>query len=273
MSKYKPGELVQTLVMSKGRGSKYWLPAKVLSQTANMNYNLEIFDDIAKHYMVAKDWRSVKSEKIRPLPKLQIGDRVRIDQTKNGYIRWIGCDQLFGNSRQTRYGVELDEARGFSDGTWKGKRFFKCNRWCGVFLKERERIILIKSSQPNSKSTLVNKGVVPKSAPKTLVSTKDNKLSQRECTYSGDQKDSSVTSFRPRDEEEKEIRETFKFFDTNKDKKIDTSELKNVMRMLGSEIDDAGVLLLLNDFDVNKNGTIEWDEFLTMMKQIGGFVS
>jgi len=277
MSKFKPGELVETLVMSKGRGSKYWLPATIISQSADRNYNLEIVDDVAKHYMVAKDWRSVKPDKIRPLPELHIGDRVRIDQTKNGYIRWIGCDQLFGNSRETRYGIELDEARGFSDGTWKGKRFFKCDRWCGVFLKERERIILVKSSQPSSKSTLVNKGVVGKSAPKSLQSkglaATNEKLSLRECTYSDDEKGSSVSSPRLHNEEEKEIRQTFKFFDTNKDKKIDATELKKVMKLLGSEIDDTGVNLLLNDFDLNNNGTIEWDEFLKMMKQIGGLVS
>jgi len=271
---FKPGELVETLVMSKGRGSKYWLPATIISQSADRNYNLEIVEEVAKHYMVTKDQRSVKTDKIRPLPELHVGDRVRVDQTKNGYIRWIGCDKLFGNSREARYGIELDDARGFSDGTWKGKRFFTCDRWCGVFLKERERIILVKSSQPSSKSTLVNKGAAPKPLQsKGLPATKENQLSLRECTYSDDEKGSSIASPRLQNEEEKEIRKTFKFFDTNKDRKIDATELKNVMKLLGSEIDDTGVNLLLNDFDLNKNGTIEWEEFLKMMKQIGGLVS
>jgi len=172
-----------------------------------------------------------------------------------------------------RYGVELDKPLGYSDGTWKGKQFFQCNHWCGVFLKERERIMLIKSSQPNSKSMLVTGGVVLKSAAKVLrnnglAASKDNQL-RRERTYSDDDKESLVSSPRLLNEEDKDIRATFKFFDTNKDRKIDAKELQNVMKLLGSEIDDTCVKILMNDFDLNNNGTIEWDEFLKMMKQIG----
>jgi len=268
MSQYKTGDLVQTVVVSRRRGSSYWLPATIINQLANQSYNLEIVKDVAEHYMVAKDRKSVHCEKIRPLPDLHVGDRVRVDQNKNGYIRWIGCDQVFGNSKLVRYGIELDTARGFSDGTWRNKRFFECNRWCGVFLKERERIKLIKSSKPNSTSTLVKTAVVPKSASAktTLVM---NGLSKAQ----DDEKKSAPLSPRLHTEEEKEIRQTFKFFDTNKDRKIDAKELKSVMKQLGSEIDDSGVQLLLNDFDLSKNGTIEWTEFLKMMKQIGGLVT
>jgi len=276
MSQFNPGDLVETLVMSKGRGSKYWLPARVISQSANRLFNLEIVGDIAEHYMVAKDRRSVNPDKIRTPPKLHVGDHVRVDQNKKGKIRWIGCDKLFGNSVETRYGIELEEARGFSDGTWKGKRFFRCNRWCGVFLKERERIRLVKSSQPNSSSTLVKKTAVQRSAqnrvkPANNQIPKNGPLSLKPLAQY-DEKESLPVSPRLRTEEEKEIRATFKFFDTKKDRKIDAKELKSVMKHLGSEIDDAGVQLLLHDFDLNKSGTIEWDEFLKMMKQIGGLV-
>jgi len=276
MSRFNPGELVETLVMSRGRGSKYWLPATVISQSANKYYNLEIVGDVAQHYMVAKERRSVEPEKIRPLPKLHVGDRVRVDQNKNGKIRWIGCDKVFGNSIETRYGVELDEARGFSDGTWKGKRFFMCNRWCGVFLKERERIRLVKSSQPNSSSTLVKKTGLPKSGQSKVKPAKNQVPKNGPLTLMPlaqyDEKESLPVSPRLHTEEEKEIRQTFKVFDTNKDRRIDAKELKHVMKQLGSEIDDAGVKLLLHDFG-NKSGTIEWDEFLKMMKEIGGLVS
>jgi len=269
MSKFNPGELVETLVMSKRRGSRYWLPATVVDQLANQSYNLEIVNDIAEHYMVAKDRRCVHPEKIRPLPKLHVGDRVRVDHNKNGYIRWIGCDKLFGNSNHINYGVELDQARGFSDGTWKGKRFFRCNRWCGVFIKERERIQLLKSSQLNSSSELVKKGAVPKLAPKPA----ENKVptgakSNISQVSLDDEKDSIYISPRLHTEEDKEIRQTFKYFDRNNDSRIDAKELKQVMKQLGSEIDNAGVELLINYFDLNKNGTIEWDEFLKMMKEI-----
>jgi len=278
MSRFQRGDLVETLVMSKGRGSRYWLPANIICQTAKNAYNLEIVGDVAQHYMVSKERKNVQTEKIRPLPKLHVGDRVRVDQNKNGYIRWIGCDKVFGNSIETRYGIQLDDARGFSDGTWKGKRFFHCNRWCGVFLKERERIKLMKSSQPNSSSTLTKKGAVQKSAQSK---TNQAKTQERKgmvlslpTSSEDDEKKSSLTiSPRLYTEEEKEIRQTFKFFDTNKDRKIDAKELKKVMKQLGSEIDDAGVGLLVTDFDLNKSGTIEWDEFLKMMKQIGGLVS
>merc|ERR1711879_500776 len=80
----------------------------------------------------------------------------------------------------------------------------------------------------------------------------------------------SPLSPRLKSKEETEIRQTFKFFDKNKDQRIDANELKEVMKYLGSEIDDLGVKLLMSDFDLNKNGTIEWAEFLTMMKQLGG---
>jgi len=277
MSQFNPGDLVETLVMSKGRGSKYWLPARVISQSSNRLFNLEIVGDIAQHYMVAKERKSVKPDKIRPPAKLHIGDEVRVDQNKKGKIRWIGCDKLFGNSIETRYGIELDEPRGFSDGTWKGKRFFRCNRWCGVFLKERERIRLVKSSQPNSSSTLVKKTTLQKLA-QSKVKPLNNQIPKNGPSSlmplaQYDEKESRSVSPRLHTEEEKEIRTTFKFFDTNKDRKIDAKELKSVMKKLGSEIDDAGVQLLLRDFDLNKSGTIEWDEFLKVMKQIGGLVS
>jgi len=270
MSQYKPGDLVQTKVMSKRRGSTYWLPATVINRMAKEAYNLELVKEVAEHYMVAKDRKSVPSKEIRQLPKLHTGDRVRVDLNKNGYIRWIGCDAVFGNSKHIQYGIQLDNARGFSDGTWRGKRFFLCNRWCGVFIKERERITLIKSSQPNSTSTLVNKGAVPTSAKKEVPK---GKLLDFVGRVDDEKVSSGFISPRLHSEEEKEIRQTFKYFDTNKDQKIDAKELKKVMKQLGSEIDDAGVELLVEYFDLNKNGTIEWDEFLKMMKAIGGVVS
>jgi len=274
MSRYKTGDLVETLVMSKRRGSKYWLPATIQKQLANQSYNLEIVKDVAEHYMVVKDRKSVHKEKIRPLPDLHVGDRVRVDQNKNGYIRWIGCHKVFGNSVQVRYGIELDTARGFSDGTWKKVRFFQCNRWCGVFLKERERIKLIKSvNQPNSSSTLVKKSAVPQSASGKIALSTVSVAKEAQVAAQDDEKKATYLSPRLHTEEEKEIRQTFKFFDTNKDRKIDAKELKSVMKQLGSEIDDYGVQLLLNDFDLSKNGAIEWADFLKMMKQIGGLVT
>lgn len=259
MSRFNPGDLVETLVISKSRGSKYWLPATVISQSANEFYNLELVAAAAEYYMVAQGRKSVAPDKIRPLAKLHVGDRVRVDQSKNGSIRWIGCDTQFGNNSETRYGVELDEAIGISDGTWKGKRFFQCKPWCAMFLKERERIRLVKSSQSNSRSTLLKKTVLQKSA----------QSDAKKALAQHDEKDSLPAFSRNEAEEEKELRKTFNFFDTNKDKRIDAKELKNVMKQLGSEINDAGVQVLLKDFDLNNNGTIEWDEFLKMMKQFG----
>jgi len=273
MSRYNLGDLVETLVISKSRGSKYWLPATVTSKSDNKFYDLKVVESVAEHYMVAQERKSVEPEKIRLLAKLHVGDRVRIDQSKNGYIRWIGCDKQLGNSNETCYGVELDGAIGVSDGTWKGKRYFQCKPWCGMFLNERERIRLVKSSKSNSSSTLLKKTVLQKS-PQSNIKTARNEVSKNGPLTSipqaqHDEKESLPAFSRNEAEEEKELRQTFNFFDTNKDDKIDATELMNVMKQLGSEIDDAGVNLLLDDFDLNKSGTIEWDEFLKMMKRIG----
>ena len=63
--------------------------------------------------------------------------------------------------------------------------------------------------------------------------------------------------------ETEEIREIFDHFDRNKNGKIETSELTDLLNALGSDMDEDEIKLGLSIVDSDGNGTIEWGEFLT----------
>ena len=62
-----------------------------------------------------------------------------------------------------------------------------------------------------------------------------------------------------------EFKEAFSFFDKNGDGAITLEELGTVMRSLGSHPTERELQDMINEVDTDKNGTIEFPEFLTMM--------
>ena len=62
-----------------------------------------------------------------------------------------------------------------------------------------------------------------------------------------------------------EYKEIFNIFDQNKDGYIKSSELGNMMRLVGCNPTEAEVKKLMQCYDKNNNGTIEFDEFITML--------
>lgn len=70
-----------------------------------------------------------------PYRPLEVNSAVQINVDQGppvtGVIRWMG--QLPGVSGQ-QAGVELDEDKGVTDGTWKGKRYFECAAKRGLFV-------------------------------------------------------------------------------------------------------------------------------------------
>ena len=70
---------------------------------------------------------------------------------------------------------------------------------------------------------------------------------------------------------EEQIKEAFLVFDKNGDGSINAKELGSVMRSLGGKIPrgaDVELQELINEVDANDNGTIEFAEFLTMIRKM-----
>jgi len=62
-----------------------------------------------------------------------------------------------------------------------------------------------------------------------------------------------------------EIRTTFKIFDQDEDGRITTKELGTVLRSLGQNPTDIELQDLINQVDYNRNGVIEFDDFVDLM--------
>ncbi|CAG8685605.1 10920_t:CDS:2, partial [Racocetra fulgida] len=62
-----------------------------------------------------------------------------------------------------------------------------------------------------------------------------------------------------------EYKEAFTLFDKDKDGVITIHELKSVMKSLGQTPTEAELQEMMNDVDIDKNGTIDFNEFLSMM--------
>merc|ERR1719474_379971 len=77
---------------------------------------------------------------------------------------------------------------------------------------------------------------------------------------------SSSSGFGP--DQKKVIQEAFNFIDINLDGQIDQAEISNLMERLGVDVSEAEIEQRLNEFDKDKNGTINFKEFLVLMKEI-----
>ena len=67
------------------------------------------------------------------------------------------------------------------------------------------------------------------------------------------------------EEDVAKFRETFALFDQDSDNKITTKELGDVFESLGKSMTEAELQIMIDEVDSNRNGTVEFDEFLSMM--------
>lgn len=67
------------------------------------------------------------------------------------------------------------------------------------------------------------------------------------------------------DEQIAEFKEAFSLFDKDGDGNITTKELGTVMRSLGQNPTEAELQDMINEVDVDGNGTIDFPEFLSLM--------
>ena len=64
-----------------------------------------------------------------------------------------------------------------------------------------------------------------------------------------------------------EFKEAFKIFDKNGDGSISTKELGVVMRSVGKNPTDRELQEIILEFDKDKSGTLDFEEFMTMMSR------
>ena len=64
------------------------------------------------------------------------------------------------------------------------------------------------------------------------------------------------------DEKRQEIYEIFRHFDRNNNRRIEVGEFRDLLIALGGELVDGEVEAGIEALDRNRNGTIEWDEFI-----------
>ncbi|CAF0795861.1 unnamed protein product [Brachionus calyciflorus] len=67
------------------------------------------------------------------------------------------------------------------------------------------------------------------------------------------------------EEEIESIRASFEFFDKDKNGFITTSELRDVIKKCGSKLKEKDVKEMVKQFDVDKDGKINFDEFIQLM--------
>ena len=66
-------------------------------------------------------------------------------------------------------------------------------------------------------------------------------------------------------EKRKAYQDAFEMFDKDKDGAITARELGNMMRSIGQNPTDEEVMAMIKEVDLNSDGKIELDEFMTLM--------
>lgn len=64
---------------------------------------------------------------------------------------------------------------------------------------------------------------------------------------------------------EQELREAFKVFDTDGSGKISSGELKKVMHNLGEKLTDEEIAEMIREADADGDGEVDYNEFVKMM--------
>ena len=67
------------------------------------------------------------------------------------------------------------------------------------------------------------------------------------------------------DYDEEDYMDAFRLFDTNGDGRITAAELNHVLTELGIKTDNKEVQRMINELDIDHNGTVEYSEFVQMM--------
>ena len=68
-------------------------------------------------------------------------------------------------------------------------------------------------------------------------------------------------------EQKDELCSAFHLFDRDNDNRVSTKELGAIMRSLGHPLSENELQQIINEADEDNNGTIELDEFLSMMSR------
>ena len=69
------------------------------------------------------------------------------------------------------------------------------------------------------------------------------------------------------DEQRKELQDVFDQFDKDKDGKISAKELENAMQSMGQNPTVDEINQMMQEVDLNHDGKIDFDEFMTLMIQ------
>jgi len=65
-----------------------------------------------------------------------------------------------------------------------------------------------------------------------------------------------------------ELRNAFAVFDRDGSGTIDASEIGNVLKAMGEDLTDGDIEEMISQADVDKNGTIDFDEFVKFMEKL-----
>lgn len=68
---------------------------------------------------------------------------------------------------------------------------------------------------------------------------------------------------------QQQARETFNMFDVDHNGTIDKSELSEAFKVLGENLSNTEIDMILEEYDLDKSGAIDFQEFWKMMKSLG----
>ena len=72
-------------------------------------------------------------------------------------------------------------------------------------------------------------------------------------------------------EEVENVRRGFEMFDTNRSGDIDVSELRKALQSMGMETDSSQAMAVLQKYDANSNGKLEFVEFKKLVQDLLAF--